>query len=100
MEPKVQSLIAQVSGGCKVMSLFLRSHGIPYCCSRLIAPYVVCLDSKEQEYVKDTDGNQDLVTSAIQRRIICLVDIGVDDVSKLDHHIVDGSADCSGSDSV
>lgn len=100
MEPKVQAFVTWVCGGCKVVGLFFRSHGIPYHCSSFVTPDIVRLDSKEQGYIEDAYSNQDLVATTIWRRVICLIDVGRDNASKLHHHVVDGSTDCSGSDCI
>lgn len=80
-KPKVEPLLALIFGVEQVfLSLVLR-HGSPLAISDLVAPDVKCLDQVEQDNIKTSNTEQDLVAPAIKRRVLLSVDVRRYDVS-------------------
>lgn len=100
VELEVQPLITSICCGWEVVELFFRSEGIPDLRFGLVSPDIVQLYCDKQKYVENADPDQDPIATSVQGSIICSIDIWWHDSSYLNHHVVNGRANCSCSYSV
>lgn len=81
------------------MLFLLSCHSVPHCIALLIAPNIIRLRARvEYKQVCSGDGNEHAVAATIAWRVICAVDVAVDDGAGLYEHVVEGGVDCAGSD--
>lgn len=113
-EPEVQTSHTFICRVKHVVLLLLLRHGIPPLIPLLVAPDVERLDSIEKQDVEAADAQNDLVAPSVQRQIVLTVDlwsiragnigeywdengmithIRSNNVSRLNGHVIDGSAD-------
>ena len=99
-EPEVIPLRPFICRVANIVHLLLSCQLSPGLFSPLVPCNIVVLGSREQHDVETADGEQDLVPSDVVRPIIIAIDVGADNVSGLDEHVVQRCADCSSADRV
>lgn len=105
LESEVESLIPLVCGGVEIMQLLLVGHRIPSSVSLPVTIYVVGLRQKVDYDVTRQNPNESPISSAVEWCVVWprlvihemdatdtsltgTIDIGCDDASRLDEHVI------------
>lgn len=99
-KPKVQSLCTFVLSISSVVYPFLPIQLRPHFFPPLILLHIIILDKPKLKNIIARKRQQDLVAPSIKGSIIFAVDIGPDDITRLDKHVVQRRGDGSCSHSV
>lgn len=100
VKPEVQALVALILGRVDVVLALGGCPGVPDFVTAAVDPAVVKVHRKIQEDDADVNADQGAVAPAVARRIVGAVDVGVDDTAGLAAHVVHGSRNSAGADSI
>ena len=84
----------------KIRLLRLPRHTLPPTTPHLIPPNIIYLRQTINNNIHNTESDQCLVPLSVQRSIALSIDVGDDDPTDLDEHVVQRRTDCPGPDCV
>lgn len=92
-ESKVQTLLTLICRVQNVVLLLFLCQSIPSSIADLVPPDIERLDDIKQDDVGRRDTKNDPVTSAVQRLVVFAENVRSSNVTSLNKHVIQGSAD-------
>lgn len=90
-KPEIKALAAFILGRGEVVQTLFLAHSVPAGITRLVPPHVVDLGQDVNTNVTAGNREQLAVTTAVERCIVGAVNVGRDNTTSLDDHVVAGS---------